>query len=570
MLPYSQTFDDVSIKRWFANDGDWAIRDGALVQETESVEAAHLFVPHWLPESQPYHLTLQIAMADTTRATGIDFNAQYPRVYTQHHRVFVSRNGEQLELVAGYVGEIGGFQTQLAVPISPTLQTYTLDLLVDESIYNVQLDGKTLIYKRPLFYQGGLIGMYSADGPSTFDNMNLEAAEAGTADASPAAAEEATQDESDVAPESTPASIELPAASNVKAGSGVGGQIPFSDKWVPFSGDWQVVDGALSQLDADGIDFSIGYQGGVFESYALRVSLSHLKGVGGGLLFNMPSPSQLNGAHMVRYSDTADAIFWGYYDEDGAFTGQGYAKLSPAGQAKHSFEITSAETTYDIYLDDQLIARDIPLIHNSGYLGLITSRSAVTYDLVNVVTTRDSASQSGPIAGPGTLPGNLRPVSGDWTIEDTAIRQNLSEPSDFIISTGMFAGEYTLETRVTLPQNPDLQDAGGGIIFHMPGRSSKANAHMVRLTNSGRGVFWGYYDDREVFVGQGWAELPGTASLTYDLKVIVQNDTYDLLINGEAIATDGQLMNQEGWIGLLAYRGPVTFQDVRVTLGSGK
>ena len=80
--------------------------------------------------------------------------------------------------------------------------------------------------------------------------------------------------------------------------------------WIPISGEWQVADGLLTQVDPTGYDYAIGYEGNTFQSYALQVSLAHLEGVGGGVLFNMPQPYQLNGSHMVRYSDGADAIFW--------------------------------------------------------------------------------------------------------------------------------------------------------------------------------------------------------------------------------------------------------------------
>ena len=42
------------------------------------------------------------------------------------------------------------------------------------------------------------------------------------------------------------------------------------------------------------------------------------------------------------------------------------------------------EQSYEIFLDGQLIARDVPLQHSSGHVGLTTSQSSVGYSLVEV------------------------------------------------------------------------------------------------------------------------------------------------------------------------------------------
>lgn len=598
-LPYSQNFDDVAIDDWFTQGGQWVIRDEALMQAADGVELGQIFVPHWLEEAQIYRLTTQIDMSDSTQAVGISFNAQYPQIYTLQHRVFVARNGDQLEVVAGYVDEINGFQPQVTVPFSNTLQTFRLDLLVDENVYHVRLDGQTVIYKRPLFYHGGLVGFYAVDGPSSFDNMTLVAVENVSVDLIPTPTTEAI-DEAQAIAEDTPKEIELPAASTPISASqssasyenlGANSIVAFDGNWIPFSGDWQAESGSLIQLDPTGYDFGIGYEGDVFQSFTLEVSLAHLEGRGGGVLFNMPTPYQLNGAHMVRYSDQADAIFWGYYDDNLKFTGQGHARLNaPPGQAGHTFKIMSAETTYDIYLDNQLIARDISLNRSEGYIGLITAQSKVSYNRVEVSKLKPVAEEVALAPTPtlevepsptpkvvetaSTLAGEVwQPAlpnnNKHWTADKTTIRQNSTEATDYILDMDVFAKEYTLETRITLPGDSKLPDVGGGIIFHMPEPNGKSQAHMARLTNGGKGVFWGYYDDNGKFIGQGRAELSGQAN-TYNFKVIVQQSAYTLVINGETIAVDIPLTRQEGWIGLLAYSGPVTFRDVKISLGSNE
>ena len=167
--------------------------------------------------------------------------------------------------------------------------------------------------------------------------------------------------------------------------------------------------------------------------------------------------------------------------------------------------------------------------------------------------------------------GNMRVISGEWSQENGIFTQTNADFDDFVLSTGVFAGVYSLETSITLPQEAELQDAGGGIIFHMPGMDSRQNAHLVRLAGGGNGVFWGYFDENEEFVGQGWSAFePGEQEeqpFTFKIRIVVQRDTYDLYVNDLLVAEDNALINQDGFIGLLAYRGPIIFDQIGVTIG---
>ena len=129
---------------------------------------------------------------------------------------------------------------------------------------------------------------------------------------------------------------------------------------------------------------------------------------------------------------------------------------------------------------------------------------------------------------------------------------------DFSISTGVYAGVYTLETAIALPDDPDLQDAGGGILFHMPERDSRTGAHMVRFAGRDE-LIWGYYDQNGAFVGQGREQLDADGPDDHKLRIAVDKDTYRITVDGQDIVQDVPLKQQEGWIGLVSYRGPVAF-----------
>ena len=104
-------------------------------------------------------------------------------------------------------------------------------------------------------------------------------------------------------------------------------------------------------------------------------------------LFNMPYTDRLNGAHMVRYSERRPGgIFWGYFDETGKFVGQGYANVDPPADARHTLRVVSAAETYSLYLDDFLLAADLPLRQNYGYVGFVTRQRHPRFHAVGGVS----------------------------------------------------------------------------------------------------------------------------------------------------------------------------------------
>jgi len=787
-LPYNETFVDAEIKRWFTNGGKWSLGGRALVQNAEGSEGSNIFIPHWLPENEPYRFSVDVTLDEGSQAAGINFNAQYPDIQQNHQRVYLTREGSQLELVAGTVDETDGFQVQETVMVPSSSNSVRLEVLVDENTYDVHVNGQPLIQVLPLTNFNGLVGLYAIGSPTFFDNLSvstldgvyseqlsdidslaesgdlLESGEVlytssfkgdngskgwtsfsgdwqvdagmltqldpvgfdlgigyedksfqgyelqlslqhlvgsgggvlfnmpspnqlngahmvrysdrseaifwgyfddtgtfqgqGYAATQPPGEEphtfkiisgevnydvyldnqllasaipldrnnghiglitsrssvaygmvemKALLGESSVvtapvetAPTATvtlapptpnPIVVEEPVTVSegtvVNGGnnnnvatigvqdavvSGAVAQTSPSnpskdiDGWVPFSGRWELEGGLLNQIDGNGFDQGIGYDSNTYQSYTLEVTLRHLKGAGGGVLFNMAEPNQLAGASMVRYSDRSDAIFWGYFDETGEFEGQGYAKVSAPGLEEHVFKIESGSSTYAVYLDNQIIARDLPLVRNSGYIGLISSQSVVAFGPISTNSSGQQVSQFSPPETTGEdFFGDIRTISGDWVTEGSVIRQENPATYDFSISTGIYAGSYTLSTTVTLPDSPELQDAGGGILFHMSERGNRSGSHMVRFTGRD-GILWGYYDEGGTFVGQGRADLAQSENISHTLKINVDKDTYQIEVDDEVVALNVQLKQPEGWIGLVSYRGPITFEAVSVTL----
>jgi hypothetical protein len=807
-LPYYQNFDDVPVNRWFMSGGKWLVDGGTLAQTDNSANLAKIFVPKWLAEGEPYQLAVELTLSESTKAAGVNFNAQYPEIQRDHERVYISREGEKLELLAGVADEAGGFQASARVAVPSAADTFKLDLLVHGTTYDVLIDDEPLLQNRPLTYFDGLVGLFAINGPTEFDDLSIEVLD-----------DSFTLELSTVEPELATA-VDVDEGQSLYASDFSEGM---ASGWVPFSGDWRVEEGRLTQFDASGFDFGIGYEGQTFQSYSVQTAFNHLSGTGGGLLFNMASPSQLKDAHVVRYSDRSDSVVYGYFDENGVYNTQGYSSVSAPAADEHTFKVVSGESSYDLYVDNQLIASAIPLVRNNGYIGLLTAKSTAAYSLIDVTaslsdpnannseaavvlaepavataepvaaaaepvaaTAKPAAvaaeptavttniSESSPNSAPGVavvsgqtrsvetaaettaettasdselsavgldgwvtisgqwgsseegniiqaekdgfdlatgfasetfsavdlevtiehldgvgagllfnmpaadalqgahmvryadwtdaivwgyfdelgqfngqgyakieppaasahrlrvvsgegsyavyldgeqlavdLPlfsesghiglitskaeasfgsiraasngqpsasftalassndffGDIETISGEWLQEGTKLSQINEATYDFSISTGVYAGLYTLETEIALPDDPDLQDAGGGVLFHMPERSSRTGAHMVRFTGQDS-LLWGYYDQDGIFVGQGREQLDVTGALNHKLRVAVDKDSYRIMVDDQEVALNVPLKQQEGWIGLVSYRGPVAFDGVSVTFGT--
>lgn len=61
-LPYTQTFDEVNLKRWFSQSGVWTIRTGTLMQTVGGEEAGQMHIPLKVPEDGPYHASVFITL----------------------------------------------------------------------------------------------------------------------------------------------------------------------------------------------------------------------------------------------------------------------------------------------------------------------------------------------------------------------------------------------------------------------------------------------------------------------------------------------------------------------------
>jgi len=615
-LPFAEEFSTVDIKTWITREGVWALRQDMLAQIANLEKPAQLYAPYRMPPEQPYHLSAYMVFSRSTRAAGLNFNAQYPDLTKKQHQVFISRleaaaaeDGALpppvMELVAGYTDESGKFVRQVTVPFELDTVQYRLDVYVLGNSYTVQLNGQTMIERRPTFYPNGLVG-FVAEGTARFDTLRITTAE--------------TREPGNQV-----------YVSDFEATPGGAG-------WVPLSGGWELSDGELVQVNPAAQDAAIGYEGGAFENYVMQTSLRHLVGVGGGLLFNMASPYQINSSYIVRFSEQTDSVFWGFFDEKGMFTRQGYYDTPPAGTKPHVLTVYVGFDSYDVYLDEQLLVRNVPFQgatpataegRSGGHIGLITSRSSVAYARVEVFPLFDNSQMKMPqpqplavdsqVAAPTTAPATTatasapkptsppasspqttatasapaiatplsnasslvnqgaegwnadfrgalntsgwRPLSGQWGFENNTLVQNDPTGVDLAITYANSAFQNYVYT-VSLSHR---EGQSAGILFNMPYTDRLNGAYMVRYSERRPGgIFWGYFDDNGKFVGEGYTNVDPPANARHTLRVVSDLDSYSIYLDEFPLVTQLPLRHNFGYVGLVTVQSAAVYDAVAV------
>jgi hypothetical protein len=606
---------------WVPFSGEWEIADGELVQANPAAQDAGIGYEGSAFEDYAVQATFQHLVGV---GGGLLFNMVSPYQLNSAH---VVRYADQTDSVFwGYFDEEGVFTRQGFVDVdAPGADPHQLRVFVGDTSYDVYLEDQLLARDVPVHVPagkieagraGGHIGLITSRSSVAFSLVEVfplvsstrqplarpqsgaTPARSPVAVASPVASTQSGSKATPVAQatptapaqgaEATPAarSTAAPISANSDLiGQGALGAWRSTFRgdmldagWRPLSGQWRFSNGSLVQEDATGFDLAIAYTRAAFRNYSYTTSFSHDDGNGAGVLFNMPYTDRLNGAHMVRYSDRRPGgIFWGYFDDSGKFVGQGYANVSPPGDARHTLRIVSSETTYSIYLDDFLLAADIPLQQDYGHLGFVTVQSSADFESAQIdgVGQRADANQTPvgvqPLTPSGTYSGSQgvseqRIVSGKWEVDQGVFRQTAPDPADYIFNTGLYASEYSIQSDIFLPEIPEV---GGGFMIQMPERSGKAGATVVRIIKGGQGLFWGVYDESGAFRGRSSVDLPAKdeGETGYRLRVDVRGNSMDVFVDDEPVIEGALLPRAEGWISLMAFGGPVTFGNTEITIG---
>ncbi|HEX5688613.1 MAG TPA: family 16 glycoside hydrolase, partial [Roseiflexaceae bacterium] len=343
--------------------------------------------------------------------------------------------------------------------------------------------------------------------------------------------------------------------------------------WLPLSGAWQAHDGIYSQSDNTGYDYISFLNLAPQTHYSFETKLRLGEGdMGGGFVYNVPGLDERAGAQIVDFDNKGGFLRWGRYDDTGAYTYEGGVKVDPPindGQW-HDLRLVTHAGTSVVSLD----GRDVGTIANtrtSGYLGLLTSKTKVDFDNVNVtILAENGAPAAQPTAAPtqanfaddfadGDAKG-WQVLSGTWQVIDNAYQQTNPSGSDLGSIAAFQSDSYSATVRLKRIDG----DMGGGLYFNLAQRDKKSRSQMISYTQSGKALQWGHFDDGGNFVFEGSAPTPdGGDGEWHTLGVQVKDGKATFTLDGEQVAKDVALTYTSGYLGLLASNSKVAFDDIQ-------
>ncbi len=342
------------LKGWESKSGTWQIEDGGLsqTQDKEGLIGSPLFL-----NETGLKLSLELEPG-----SGISFFGQNRGQLEQSQVVYILPQGTGLSIVAGTIDENGVLSTQAKNSYSASSKVL-LSIETGSTSYRVFINNDLLFDNLPLSYTQGWLSLSSTQ-KTHFDGLLID--KTVVASSEPALAQ-----------------ASLPEKTNLLYSNDF--SLPLEREWRILSGNWQVEEGKLWQYISEGFDYTVLYPQ-VFSKYQVSTNFEQTDNLGAGILFNLPSFDSYAGGQLVRltHSDTEEGIFWGFYDMDGQFIGQGYLKLELDKARPHNLKLEVKETTYSIYLDGELLRDGLALKTPEGYLGLTVSESIVAFDDLQV------------------------------------------------------------------------------------------------------------------------------------------------------------------------------------------
>ncbi|MFZ4664031.1 MAG: hypothetical protein ACOYNY_43940 [Caldilineaceae bacterium] len=160
---------------------------------------------------------------------------------------------------------------------------------------------------------------------------------------------------------------------------------------------------------------------------------------------------------------------------------------------------------------------------------------------------------------------DYRQFGGQWRVQEQALVQsNAAEADEFAVIPLYLAPEQAYQFGATMKVLAGAN--GAGLAFNMQQKDDLRQSHLVRFgANEGNPyLVFGYFDENDTFVAQGTqASVDLTPGAT--LRVLVQGDTYAVLINDQIQQAMIPLHYQGGYVGLLTWFSSVVFDDVIIT-----
>lgn len=352
-LAWRDTFDNTTdgSSNWLPISGVWDFRSGAVVQTV--AEGFDLLMIRQDAVSESYQLTVQLRH-ESGIGGGVFFNLPRADGLSGGHLVRYFADGPTL--VWGYFEPETGFVGQSFTPVDdPAMELQMLSVVVDDGAYTIYLNEQLVGEPAPIVSVGDYVGLTSSQSVVAFELVEVVAIDTQPVASEPVVTQPAVTD-----------SLELNT----------------------INGQWITENGVIQQLDQASTDFIAG-TGVLAETFTISVDIllptaSDVPDSGAGVVLHMSGREDRAGGSMVRFANGGTEIFWGAYDDAGVFQGFGSAPLQLESGVAHNLRVTVRTGVYDIYVNGDLLAQDVPMTTTQGWVALLSFRGPTEFSNVQL------------------------------------------------------------------------------------------------------------------------------------------------------------------------------------------
>ena len=326
-MPYWDLLERPNLD-WISPDKNPQLHNGKWFENKK----AYAQMPISILPNQMYQIKAQVNLMPQGKLK-LWFNAQQINPWQKSQMVQLERLGQKIRVTAWKYNRFGQAQI-LEVAQVKALAQQVVEVQIATRHFVVRVN-QNFLFTAPLSYLGGIPGI---------------------------GLEQAALEEIYLGANDKP----LPALEDVRGLEGT--------DWQVQTGTWRIKNTFIEQLDTQNYDQLLVFQK-PFEDLK-RIELE-VNGAGAGLVFAMPQADQTAFAHLVRLSEDGKVIFWGQFNQQQKFIGLGNQTIT--ARDKQHFGLVFSAKSYAIFLNGQLIAKNIPITNSNGFLGLTTSLSSAQF-----------------------------------------------------------------------------------------------------------------------------------------------------------------------------------------------
>ena len=161
-----------------------------------------------------------------------------------------------------------------------------------------------------------------------------------------------------------------------------------------LSGNWNLEDGALNQLNTCGFDYTALLKSEPVGTFRWESTFSAISGLNhGGIVFNQSSPRTRSGAMVVDLAGDGGSLRWGTYDNAGYYQNTGSVSVTaPATGEKVVMAVEVDNQVVSIFFNGEKVA-EANAQNVGGYVGLVASETDIAFHTATL-TALPSASNS--------------------------------------------------------------------------------------------------------------------------------------------------------------------------------